>query len=99
MDLKLVAVSILLVLFCSEVSSYRLQKREAEEPELFAQVKEKVTGAWEQVSSTAQGWLAKIQNLEVTKPIINMYENSVSRIKTYTDILSDQVYHLLQSES
>ncbi|XP_034976889.1 apolipoprotein C-II [Zootoca vivipara] len=99
MDLKLVAVSILLVLFCSEVSSFRLQKREAEEPEVFAQVKEKVTGVWSQVSSTAQGWLEKIQNLEVTKPIITMYENSMSKIRTYTDILSDQVYHLMQSES
>ncbi|KAJ6663477.1 hypothetical protein lerEdw1_009556 [Lerista edwardsae] len=93
MDLKVVAASLLLLLFCSEVCSYHLQKREAQEKEPLVQLQEVAQGYWDQVTGTAQGWVDQITNLAWKEKAWNLFEESKKSFSTYRAIVGDQLYH------
>ncbi|XP_053122689.1 apolipoprotein C-II-like [Hemicordylus capensis] len=99
MDLKVVLASILLLLFCSEVASYSLQKREAPPKEPLTQLGETISGYWDQFSTNAQDWLGKITTPEFSEQVRNIYKKSTMVVGTYTNILSDQVYHWWHGEN
>ncbi|XP_067317903.1 apolipoprotein C-II-like [Anolis sagrei] len=94
MGLKLVATTLLLVVLCSEISSFRLQKREAqEEAQVLTQLQEAAKGYWDQVSNTTLGWFGQIKTLGFNQKLSDMYEKGTSAVGTYWNIISDQLYH------
>ncbi|XP_062996032.1 apolipoprotein C-II-like [Elgaria multicarinata webbii] len=99
MDLQVLALSVLLLLFCSEVSSYHLQKRDAptetptEAPKMFSQVHAAVSGFFDNVSSSYHGFIDSVKSLRVPEKIRDFYEGSVEYVSTYGRIISDQVVH------
>ncbi|XP_061453876.1 apolipoprotein C-II-like [Rhineura floridana] len=89
MDLKLVAASVLLVLLCSDVSSYHLQKREAEEKEISTQLQEAAKSYWNQALS----WLEQVKPLQVQEKLSDILHKGTAAMSTYSGIVHDQVYH------
>ncbi|XP_042296562.1 apolipoprotein C-II-like [Sceloporus undulatus] len=98
MGLRLVAAALLLVVLCSDVSGYRLQKRETQEKEVFAQLQEAAKGYWDQVSDTTQNWVNQIKSTAVNEKLSDMYQKGYSAMNTYLSIISDQVYHWWHSD-
>nr|XP_020668181.1 apolipoprotein C-II [Pogona vitticeps] len=96
MDLKIVAASIMLLLLCSEVSSYRLQKREVQEEDTISQIQEAAKKYWDQVSGTAQSWSDAVKSMTVYEKARDAYEKATSAVSTYFGIFSDQVIHWWQ---
>ncbi|KAJ1133429.1 hypothetical protein NDU88_011724 [Pleurodeles waltl] len=91
-----VAVTALLLLgFCTGTESYRIQKRE-EPVGYLEQVQGLLASSWETISSGAQGLLDKVKEASVEQQLMELYNKGSSAVGTYTNILSDQIYHMWQ---
>ncbi|XP_066494307.1 apolipoprotein C-II-like [Tiliqua scincoides] len=97
MDLKVVVASFLLLLFCSEVCSYHLQKREVQEKVALDQLQEAAQSYWDSFTGTAQSWIDNIKSLEWKDKAWELFEKSKKSFSTYTNIVGDQAYHWWQS--
>ncbi|KAL8219748.1 UNVERIFIED_CONTAM: hypothetical protein K2H54_032742 [Gekko kuhli] len=69
MDLKVVALSVLVLFLCCDVSGYRLQKREApeaQEKSTFVQFQETAQGYWDQFTNKARETGQKVKDVVTT---------------------------------
>ncbi|XP_053545951.1 apolipoprotein C-II [Bombina bombina] len=91
-SIQVIAICGLFLLLCTEIESYRIRKRET--PTYVKQVEDFVVSSWEHVSSKTQ---ELVENAKSTVPdtIKEYYDKGTSAVTTYTNILYDQVYHLL----
>ncbi|XP_078507390.1 apolipoprotein C-II [Lissotriton helveticus] len=91
-----VAVTVFLLLaVCSGAEGRRLQKRE-EPAGYLEQVQGMLSSSQETISSWAQHLLDKVKEVGVEQRLMEMYNKGSSAVGTYTNILSDQIYHMWQ---
>ncbi|XP_070806012.1 apolipoprotein C-II-like [Pituophis catenifer annectens] len=93
MSLKLWVASVLLLLLCSEVLSYSVKKRGAEEKTVLAQIKDAAEGYITYVSDVTNSWVEKVKSLDISQRVLNSYNNFVSTVDTYKNIITDQVVY------
>ncbi|XP_077192756.1 apolipoprotein C-II [Paroedura picta] len=92
MDLKVVALSILLLFLCSGVSSYHVQKREAQEKSTLAQFQESAQEYWDQITNKTKSWYEAFNALEFNVKARETGKKLTDAVSTYTNIFWDQAY-------
>ncbi|XP_039208169.1 apolipoprotein C-II-like isoform X2 [Crotalus tigris] len=96
MNLKLTVASILLLLLCSEVLSYSVQKRNAEDKTVLSQIQDAARGYYDYISDVTNSWVEKVKSYDISQRLWSNYKNLVETVNTYQSILTDQVEHWWQ---
>ncbi|XP_069490819.1 apolipoprotein C-II-like [Ambystoma mexicanum] len=92
MDIRLALAFLLLLGFCAEIKSYRIQQQD-EPVGYLEQAKGMAYGSWQLVSSNAQDLMAKVKDVASSDGMMGILNKGTSLFTTYTDILGDQVIH------
>ncbi|KAG8143523.1 hypothetical protein E2320_000736 [Naja naja] len=93
MSLRLLVASTLLLLLCSEALSYSVQKREAEEKTVLAQIQDTAKEYFDYVSDATTSWIDKVKSLDISQQVWNSYNNFISTVDTYKNIMTDQMLY------
>ncbi|XP_063797694.1 apolipoprotein C-II [Pseudophryne corroboree] len=88
---KVLAISLVLLLISTGIESYRIQKRES--PTFISQAQDLLTSAWESFSSKTEELVQKARVPKLEDAAKEYYETITNSVKTYTNVLNDQLYH------
>ncbi|XP_072282387.1 apolipoprotein C-II [Pyxicephalus adspersus] len=90
---QVLAVSFLVVLLCSGIESYRIQRAAEEDDNLMSKAQGYFNSVINSLSFAAEGVYEKIKEIGVPTKIKEIYDQGAEKVTIYTGILSDQLYH------
>ncbi|XP_056879247.1 apolipoprotein C-II [Takifugu flavidus] len=95
---KLLAITALLVLLVVGAESFRVPRETDEEQGTLSRITDSFRSYYSRAVNAASAYLEGIKGLKFEEKAKNLYSDTKTVVRTYAEIVQDQLYHALYAQ-